>query len=118
MIKIKRFIALALAALILASLFMTHVVATPSYREFDDPDHGIDDFLTEHQLNICQKNVGQFLEDHDLCRRPGTGALYGGADLDADLRYFFADLYHFSYSADRWPGISIESLEGHQGSCS
>lgn len=75
MIKIKRFIALALAALILASLFMTHVVATPSYREFDDSDHGIDDFLTEHQLNICQKNVGQFLEDDEYVSVSNHGSV-------------------------------------------
>ena len=175
MIKIKRITSFVLSVLILASFFMTHVIATPSYREFDDPDHvvpffdgdpeddsyaqvfctiygwneevytdfkaktyaynifyqygmemvyvvrarvylelyypdegwsydiekmihipstqpggdsaiiygnnlidpehGIGDFLTEHQINICQKNVGQFWEDEEYVSVANHGSV-------------------------------------------
>lgn len=44
MIKLKRITALTLAMLVLISFYMTHATATPSYREFDDPDHVVDFF--------------------------------------------------------------------------
>ena len=175
MIKLKRITALTLAMLVLTSFYMTHVMATPSYREFDDPDHvvvffdgdpendsfarvfctdygwneevytdfeaetyaynihydygmemvyvvrarvyvelyyqdegltydeedmihipstypggdsaiifgnnlidpehGIGDFLTEHQMEICQKNVGQFWEDEEYVAVSDLGSI-------------------------------------------
>lgn len=44
MTKIKRMCSLILAMNILVSFFLTQVIATPSYREFDSPDHVVNFF--------------------------------------------------------------------------